>query len=81
MSVFGLKFEWPTLTGATAYVVVDEHQRDEGASILLTPDCASIEELEANIAELHANLDRVLAEGKRQFALAEANPQSVFRLN
>ena len=77
-----LKFETPSLTGfANAWVVPQSYNTDEDGSILLTPECASIEELEANIAIMRADLDEILTEAKRRFALAEANPQSIFHPN
>jgi hypothetical protein len=62
-------------------VVPQSYSTDQDGSILLTPECASIEEIEENIAIMRADLDEILAEAKLRFALAEANPQSVFRPN
>ena len=67
----GLRFEYPTLSGATAFVVVVSHQKDEDGSILLTPDCASIAELEANVARIRSELDKIIIEAEEKFLAAE----------
>ena len=75
-----LKFEYPSLSGASAYVAVRMHTRDEDGAILITPECASLKELETNVAILKDDLDKILAEARKRFAKAEAaGIQDIFR--
>jgi hypothetical protein len=75
-----LKFEFPSLsTYGSTYVVPQMHATDDDGSILLTPECASIGELETNIEIMRSDLDKILAEARKRFAAAEAaGPQPIF---
>lgn len=73
MAVFlDLKFDFPSLSGASAYVIPCMYSQDGDGSILLTPECASIEELEANVAIIRRDLDKIIVEARKRFAKADA---------
>jgi hypothetical protein len=78
-----LDFKFPSLSlYGSAYVMPRMCTRDEAGRIHLTPECASIEELEANVAILRADLNAIVAEARKRFAKAKAaGPQPLFAKN
>jgi hypothetical protein len=74
----GLKFLFPHMGGAAAYVVVKSHTIDDG-DILLTSEAVSLTEFEAEVALLRKDLDEAVAKARKRFAVAKAaGPQPLF---
>jgi hypothetical protein len=76
----GLKFDFPSLcANGSAYVIPVRHTTDELDTILLTPESASLAELEGYISSMRSDLDTILVEARRKFAEARAaGPQEPF---
>lgn len=75
----GLKFVFPSLSGASAYIVPTSYSTDDAGLVRLTPSASSIQELEAYAAMLHADIDRAVTEARKRFAkAAEAAPPPLF---
>jgi hypothetical protein len=70
MEALVLHFEPPDIrsTAGNAWIVLGRRSMDEEGRFLLTPQCATIEEFEANVAQLQKELQRAVQHARKKFA-------------
>jgi hypothetical protein len=58
---------------------LNSYSTDDDGDVLLTAECASMAEFEANVAMLRSDLDKIVVEARKRFAKADAaGPQDIF---
>jgi hypothetical protein len=66
---FKLKFDAHDVqsTEGSSWVLLGDHSRDADGWPVLTPQCASITELEWHVREMQADLNELLKEARREY--------------